>query len=211
MGMNQSGIEVMLLMTGEEDLPRVASVINVGLRPRQIWNELAVAVMMNGSDWSDGGPSMVGSTVASLPSTATLTTSWSSSSAGVAMGGTAGGGRGERRHRAVTGGGGVLAGGGSGSSHGCRPSLGDGGAPKVLHDLGRGRTLPVPSRCPQPTIMAPFSRHPGGGALHSTTSMEKRYTMPFSKLTPANAVATLLGLRLCQRIKRLAYYWPTMA
>ncbi|KAL5986533.1 hypothetical protein ACLOJK_014866, partial [Asimina triloba] len=107
----------------EEDLPRVAFVINVGLRPRQIWNELAVAVMMNGSDWSDGGPSM-------LAFDGDVAASWSSSSVGVAMGGTAGGGRGERRHRAVTGSGGVLAGGGSGGSHGCRPSLEHGGALK---------------------------------------------------------------------------------
>ncbi|KAL6000621.1 hypothetical protein ACLOJK_024320 [Asimina triloba] len=62
LGENRRGMELISLMTGEEDSPRVASVINVGLRPRQIWNVLVVPVVMNDSDWIDGGPSMVGST-----------------------------------------------------------------------------------------------------------------------------------------------------
>ncbi|KAL6000405.1 hypothetical protein ACLOJK_024100 [Asimina triloba] len=37
-----------------------AAVINVGLRPRRIWNVLIVVVVMNGSDWCDDGPTMVG-------------------------------------------------------------------------------------------------------------------------------------------------------
>ncbi|KAL5975349.1 hypothetical protein ACLOJK_019671 [Asimina triloba] len=50
MGHDRSGIELNLLMTGEEDSPRVASMINVGLRSQQIWNVLVVAVVMNSSD-----------------------------------------------------------------------------------------------------------------------------------------------------------------
>ncbi|KAL5986634.1 hypothetical protein ACLOJK_014967, partial [Asimina triloba] len=61
MGHDQSGMELNFLMTGEEDLPRVASVINVGLRPRQIWNVLVVAVVMNGLDRGKDRLSVVGS------------------------------------------------------------------------------------------------------------------------------------------------------
>ncbi|KAL6009518.1 hypothetical protein ACLOJK_022747 [Asimina triloba] len=53
-------IELNSLMTGEEDSPRVATVINVGLRPRWIWNVLVVAVMMNDSDRGSDGPAVVG-------------------------------------------------------------------------------------------------------------------------------------------------------
>ncbi|KAL5996732.1 hypothetical protein ACLOJK_007652, partial [Asimina triloba] len=63
-----SGIEVMLLMTGEEDLPRVASVINVGLRPRRIWNVLVVPVVMNGLDGGNDDPTMVGRTTVGVGS-----------------------------------------------------------------------------------------------------------------------------------------------
>ncbi|KAL5978402.1 hypothetical protein ACLOJK_029519, partial [Asimina triloba] len=50
MGHDRSGIELNLLMTGEEDSPRVAAVINVGLRSQQIWNVRIVAVVMSGLD-----------------------------------------------------------------------------------------------------------------------------------------------------------------
>ncbi|KAL5979761.1 hypothetical protein ACLOJK_041408, partial [Asimina triloba] len=62
MGMNQSGMKMGSLMTGEEDLPRVAAVINVGLRPRRIWNVLIVAVVMSGLDRGKDSPVMVGPT-----------------------------------------------------------------------------------------------------------------------------------------------------
>ncbi|KAL6009565.1 hypothetical protein ACLOJK_022795 [Asimina triloba] len=62
MGHDRSGIELNLLMTGEEDSPRVAAVINVGLRSQQIWNVCVVFFMMNGSDGPSGRSPVVGST-----------------------------------------------------------------------------------------------------------------------------------------------------
>ncbi|KAL6000391.1 hypothetical protein ACLOJK_024086, partial [Asimina triloba] len=61
MGHDRSGMKLKLLMTGEEDLPRVATVMNVGLRPQRIWNVLVVAVVMNGSDGPSGCSPVVGS------------------------------------------------------------------------------------------------------------------------------------------------------
>ncbi|KAL5985595.1 hypothetical protein ACLOJK_027581 [Asimina triloba] len=60
MGDDRSGMKMNSLMTGEEDLPRVATVMNVGLRPQRIWNVLVVAVVMNSSDRGNDGPCMVG-------------------------------------------------------------------------------------------------------------------------------------------------------
>ncbi|KAL6000150.1 hypothetical protein ACLOJK_034828 [Asimina triloba] len=60
MGNDRSGMKMNMLMTGEEDLPRVATVINVGLQPRRIWNVLVVAVVMNGLDRGDDGSAVVG-------------------------------------------------------------------------------------------------------------------------------------------------------
>ncbi|KAL6000815.1 hypothetical protein ACLOJK_006541, partial [Asimina triloba] len=54
MGHDRSGMKLKLLMTGEEDLPRVATVMN---------NVLVVAVVMNGLDRGNDGPLMVGSAV----------------------------------------------------------------------------------------------------------------------------------------------------
>ncbi|KAL5978237.1 hypothetical protein ACLOJK_029354 [Asimina triloba] len=42
------------------DLPRVATVINFGLRPRRIWNVLVVAVVMSDLDRGDDDPTLVG-------------------------------------------------------------------------------------------------------------------------------------------------------
>ncbi|KAL6013343.1 hypothetical protein ACLOJK_003836, partial [Asimina triloba] len=50
MGHDRSGMKLKLLMTGEEDSPRVASVINVGLRSQQIWNVRIIVVVMSGLD-----------------------------------------------------------------------------------------------------------------------------------------------------------------
>ncbi|KAL5972852.1 hypothetical protein ACLOJK_039658 [Asimina triloba] len=72
MGHDRSGIELNLLMTGEEDSPRVATVVSVGLRSQQIWNVRIVAVVMNGSDRGNDGPAVVG-----LGRSAT-TSSWAS-------------------------------------------------------------------------------------------------------------------------------------
>ncbi|KAL6002327.1 hypothetical protein ACLOJK_034258 [Asimina triloba] len=60
MGHDRSGIELKLLMTGEEDSPRVAAVINVGLRSQQIWNVRIVFFVMNGSDGPSGRSPVVG-------------------------------------------------------------------------------------------------------------------------------------------------------
>ncbi|KAL5984274.1 hypothetical protein ACLOJK_018378 [Asimina triloba] len=60
MGHDRSGMKLKLLMTGEEDSPRVASVINVSLRSQQIWNARIVAVVMSGLDRGKDGPMMVG-------------------------------------------------------------------------------------------------------------------------------------------------------
>ncbi|KAL5985403.1 hypothetical protein ACLOJK_027387 [Asimina triloba] len=57
---DRSGIELNLLMTGEEDSPRVASMINVGLRSQQIWNVRIVFFVMNGSDGPSGRSPVVG-------------------------------------------------------------------------------------------------------------------------------------------------------
>ncbi|KAL5985183.1 hypothetical protein ACLOJK_036421 [Asimina triloba] len=125
MGHDRSGMKLKLLMTGEEDLPRVATVMNVGLRPQRIWNVLVVAVVMNGSDRGNDDPLMVGSAVGFR---------WWQARSTV----TRGDRRWVRRMAALTamtgGGSGVLAGGGSGSGllHGCRLHawlLEEGGAP----------------------------------------------------------------------------------
>ncbi|KAL5999346.1 hypothetical protein ACLOJK_040806 [Asimina triloba] len=61
MGDDRSGMKMNSLMTSEEDLPHVTTVINVGLRPRRIWNVLVVSVVMSGLDWGDDGPVVMGS------------------------------------------------------------------------------------------------------------------------------------------------------
>ncbi|KAL5979020.1 hypothetical protein ACLOJK_018917 [Asimina triloba] len=61
MGDDRSGMKMNSLMTGEEDLPRVATVINFGLRPQRIWNELDVSDVMSGSDGPSGRSPAVGS------------------------------------------------------------------------------------------------------------------------------------------------------
>ncbi|KAL6013190.1 hypothetical protein ACLOJK_003682 [Asimina triloba] len=53
-------IKMNLLVMSEEDSPRVATVINVGLRPRRIWNVLIVFVVMNDFDGPTGCSAMVG-------------------------------------------------------------------------------------------------------------------------------------------------------
>ncbi|KAL6008222.1 hypothetical protein ACLOJK_033728 [Asimina triloba] len=60
MGHDRSGMMLNLLMTSEEDSPRVASMINVGLRSRRIWNVLVVAVVMNDLDRGSDGSAVVG-------------------------------------------------------------------------------------------------------------------------------------------------------
>ncbi|KAL6010663.1 hypothetical protein ACLOJK_001101 [Asimina triloba] len=96
MGDERSGMKMGSSATDEEDSPRVAAVIRVGLRPRRIWNVLVVAVVMSSSDWSDDGPAMVGfagdvdSSSSSSPSTVAV-------HGLAAMGETAGSWRGERR------------------------------------------------------------------------------------------------------------------
>ncbi|KAL6004047.1 hypothetical protein ACLOJK_004594, partial [Asimina triloba] len=60
MGDDRSGMKMNSLITGEEDLPRVATVINVGLRPRRIWNVLVVSVVMSGLDRGDDGLVVMG-------------------------------------------------------------------------------------------------------------------------------------------------------
>ncbi|KAL5994586.1 hypothetical protein ACLOJK_024639 [Asimina triloba] len=57
---DRSGMELNLLITGEEDSPRVAAVISVGLRLRRIWNVLVVSVVMSGLDRGDNGPTVMG-------------------------------------------------------------------------------------------------------------------------------------------------------
>ncbi|KAL5980249.1 hypothetical protein ACLOJK_036716 [Asimina triloba] len=125
MGHDRSGIELNLLMTGEEDSPRVASVINVDLRPRQIWNVLIVFFVMNGSD----GPSGRSPVVSINEDDDDVVPFFVDSD------GHGGGGRHRRRHRALAR---ALAtaspanNGSGGDSHGCRPSHvadGEGGAP----------------------------------------------------------------------------------
>ncbi|KAL5986318.1 hypothetical protein ACLOJK_014651 [Asimina triloba] len=61
MGNDRSRMKVGLSVTEEEDSPRVAAVINIGLWLRRIWNGLVAAIMMSGLDLSNGGLTMVGS------------------------------------------------------------------------------------------------------------------------------------------------------
>ncbi|KAL6004486.1 hypothetical protein ACLOJK_005039 [Asimina triloba] len=124
MGHDRSGMELNLLMTGEEDLPRVATVINVGLRPRRIWNVLIVSAVMNDLDGPSGCLDMVGSGGMKLRLMATFDgMRWLS--AGAASTTASGGGDG------FTGRGRGLAGGSGGSPSWLRE---EGGAPYVLHD-----------------------------------------------------------------------------
>ncbi|KAL5986665.1 hypothetical protein ACLOJK_014998 [Asimina triloba] len=54
-------MEVMRAATEKENFPRVATVINVILRPRRIWNVLIIAVVMNDLDRGKDDPAVVGS------------------------------------------------------------------------------------------------------------------------------------------------------
>ncbi|KAL6002986.1 hypothetical protein ACLOJK_023208 [Asimina triloba] len=163
MGHDRSGMELNLLMTGKEDSPRVTSVINVSLRPRQIWNELVVAVVMNGSDVGEDGPVVVG--IAEEDDGVRVLF--------VAVDGEEMYGGDGRRVLAATGG--VLTG-GNGGNHGCHPIREGDGAPLVLHVRARGCTVDVhvSSRCPRPvTITLPAARSFGGGALQSVMAPKR--------------------------------------
>ncbi|KAL6002101.1 hypothetical protein ACLOJK_037549 [Asimina triloba] len=149
MGDDRSGMKMNLLMTGEEDLPRVATAINIGLRPRQIWNVLVVTIVMSSLDRGNDGPAMVGLdreddgvVVFFVGVVHQRRASTDSGSMVVATGGVC-------WWRRAT----LVAVGGIGGGH-WRQQLelrrqpwlppirvGD-GARKVHHDIGRGRTLP---------------------------------------------------------------------
>ncbi|KAL6001540.1 hypothetical protein ACLOJK_007278 [Asimina triloba] len=98
---DRSGVKVHSLVTEEEDSPCVAVVINVGLRPHRIWDDLDAAIMMDGLDWSNGGPTMVSSDGDEVGSSSSLTMVDGDGD----MGGVAGGttvstaGSGERQQR----------------------------------------------------------------------------------------------------------------
>ncbi|KAL6006483.1 hypothetical protein ACLOJK_037437 [Asimina triloba] len=141
----RSGMKMNSLMTGEEDLSRVATVINVGLRPQRIWNELDVSDVMSSSDGPSGRSSAVGSDGRRWRGVFFVAVDvWAehglTDDGSVTVG-----------QRALIGGcrwwlciaspaGKEVAGG----SHGCRPYHVDDGAPKVLHNVGRGRTCTLP-------------------------------------------------------------------
>ncbi|KAL5985299.1 hypothetical protein ACLOJK_027280, partial [Asimina triloba] len=128
MGHDWSGMELNLLMAGEEDLPRVATVINVGLRPRQIWNVLVVSVVMSGLDQGDDGPIVMGSDgdrLAFLVGVVRRSSATMSLTDGMGMDGSSNGFN-WRLSWCVT----VTTGKLAGGSHGCHPPLGDDRAPK---------------------------------------------------------------------------------
>ncbi|KAL5996617.1 hypothetical protein ACLOJK_007536 [Asimina triloba] len=119
-GLEKKTMKMNSLMTGEEDLPRVATVINVGLRPRRIWNVLVVAVMMNGLDRGKDGPAMVGSTAGDVASSSSRSSSGRDGrSAAASPAGSSGSATASPATRWSSGGSGV-----SGGSHGCRPLVG---------------------------------------------------------------------------------------
>ncbi|KAL5986190.1 hypothetical protein ACLOJK_014523 [Asimina triloba] len=142
--LRRSGMKMNLLMTGEEDLPRVVAVIIVGLWPRRIWNVLVVVVVMSGLDRGKDGPTVVGiagggrrlllrrGSTAMMHGKRRQCSGWLRAAA---AGGTAGSSGVVVAHRRAVS--------SSAGSHGCRPSHVDDGARKVLHGIGRGRTLPV--------------------------------------------------------------------
>ncbi|KAL5989438.1 hypothetical protein ACLOJK_010330 [Asimina triloba] len=74
MGDDQRRMKVESLATEEASLPRVAVVIDVGLRPRLIWDGLDTVIMMDGLDGLMGYSPSVGFTCVKLPSSSPSST-----------------------------------------------------------------------------------------------------------------------------------------
>ncbi|KAL5994240.1 hypothetical protein ACLOJK_035112 [Asimina triloba] len=87
MGDDRSGMEACSSATEETSLPRVAAVIDVGLRPRRIWDGLNATIIMDDLDGPTGYSLLVGFDGMKLP-----LSSSSSTHAGGAAGSTTSGG-----------------------------------------------------------------------------------------------------------------------